>query len=52
MAHWHGFKEYAVDLCLKVRTQLGLTAFQWLDVLALAAHYKLLWSDSTSSAAR
>lgn len=39
MAHWRGFKEYAVDLSSKVRGQLGLSAFQRLEVSALAAHY-------------
>lgn len=42
MAYWHGFKEYAVELSLKVRTRLGLTAFQRLDVSALAAHYEVV----------
>jgi hypothetical protein len=41
VAYWHGFKQYAVDLGLTVRAKLGLTAFDRLDLAALAAHYKV-----------
>jgi hypothetical protein len=41
VAHWHGFKQYAVDLGLKVRRNLGISASQRLDVIALATYYKV-----------
>ena len=41
MAYWRGFKQYAVDLGLKVRGNLGISAFQRLDVIALAAYYNV-----------
>lgn len=41
MALWHGFKQYAVDLGLKIRTELGLSAFDRLDSDKLAARYNV-----------
>lgn len=39
MALWHGFKQYAVDLGLTVRRQLGILPSQRLNVYELAEHY-------------
>lgn len=41
MALWHGFKQYAVDLGLKIRTELGLSAFDRLDADKLADRYRV-----------
>lgn len=41
MALWYGFKQYAVDLTIKVRGRLGLSPFERLDARQLAGLYGL-----------
>lgn len=41
MALWRGFKQYAVDLSVKIRGRLGLSPFDRLDVHLLAAQYHI-----------
>ncbi len=41
MALWHGFRQYAVDLAVKVRSRLGLSSFDRLDIWQLAGLYDL-----------
>ena len=39
MALWRGYREYAVTVAERVRTKLGLTAYDQLDIFKLAAYY-------------
>jgi len=39
VALWHGYREYAVTVAEKVRTNLGLTAYDRIDMFKLATYY-------------